>query len=512
MRLRLLAVLAVLAQILIGFSAAAPAAANSSLATTFFSDGFETGAFGSSWTPSVTYNGVAEVNGNYPHGGGKSAFLGQKVAGNASASLVLALDLSGQSDVFLDFWARGTNNGTRTVSISDNGGTNWKQILDLSAASQSFSHQVIDIASVATANGLTLNSQFRISFDYSAIYFNQAGDGFVIDDVRVTQHAQEIASFPYAQDSFETGFHQGFYPQSTNNGVAEISTNYPHTGASSIFLGQKIVGSASASLVLAVDLTGQTDVFLDFWARGTNNGTRTVSISDDGGTTWNQILDLSAASQSFSHQVIDIASVATVNGLTLNSQFRISFDYSAIYFNKAGDGFVIDDVRLTQRAQEVATFPYAQDSFETGFHQGFYPQSTNNGVAEISTNYPHTGASSIFLGQKIAGSAGASLVIVLDLTGQTDVLLDFWARGTNNGIRTVSISDSGGSTWKQALDISSISQNFNHYVLNISDLAVANGLALNSQFRISFDYGAVYFNKAGDGLVIDDLKLVHTSL
>ncbi len=57
----------------------------------------------------------------------------------------------------------------------------------------------------------------------------------------------------------------------------------------------------------------------------------------------------------FSHHVFDIANAAEVNGLSLNNKFQIIF-YFSHYDAKAGDGFVIDDVRMTTRSQEIASF------------------------------------------------------------------------------------------------------------------------------------------------------------
>jgi hypothetical protein len=326
------------------------AAALATVASFPFSDDFETGIFDpNNWSTKPTNNGIAEVNSNYPHSGAKSAFLGQKLAGYASESLILDPHLSGQSDVFLDFWVRAIGDDNyRWVSISNDGGANWTVLRDLSSTSQSFGHEVLDISSAAKTHFAidTLSSTFRILFAYSQIQ-GHANDGLIIDDLRLTQRAQELAPFPLAQDSFETGsFQQGLYPQSTLNGVTEINSKYPHSGSQSVFLGQHAVGYASASLILALDLSNQTDVLLDFWVRAIGDDNyRWVSISDDGGANWTVIHDMRSTSQSFSHKTLDIASVAASNHMELNSNFRILFAYSQIQ-GHANDGLIIDDIRL----------------------------------------------------------------------------------------------------------------------------------------------------------------------
>ncbi len=84
----------------------------------------------------------------------KGYFSDKNVSGAASAFLKLAVDLTGKSDFFLDFWARSTGGGSyRRVFISDDNGTNWKMISELSGASSTFSNHMPDNANAAEVNG-----------------------------------------------------------------------------------------------------------------------------------------------------------------------------------------------------------------------------------------------------------------------------------------------------------------------------------------------------------------------
>jgi len=186
--------LALIALLVLTCFNSSPAAANSSVsaspadtlaADVPFSDDFESGTFGADWSTVKENNGVVEVNGDYPHSGAKSVFLGQKLAGHASASLVLALDLTGQTDVFLDFWVRATGGfNYRKVYISDDGGTTWELIRELNNTPQSFKREILNIADAATAEGLELNNKFRISFYYGSA-LGRASDGMVVDDIQI---------------------------------------------------------------------------------------------------------------------------------------------------------------------------------------------------------------------------------------------------------------------------------------------------------------------------------------
>ena len=315
-----------------------------------FSDDFEKVELGPDWSTN-TLNGVVEINTAHPYSGTRSVFLGQKVDGSATASLILAIDLTEQTDVYLDFWARLQGRAIAKVSISADEGANWEDIHDLSQNSESFGHEILDIAKEADANNLQLNDQFRIRFLFvnGNGNSNKANDGLTIDDLRLTQQAQVIATFPFAQATFETKtFPQGLYPQSLLNGVVEINTAHPYSGTRSVFLGQRVDGSATASSILMIDLTGQTDVYLDFWARLQGRAIAKVFISGDGGTTWKMVRDLSQSSESFGHEILDIAKEADANNPLLTDQFRILFSFvnGNGNSNKANDGLTVDDLRI----------------------------------------------------------------------------------------------------------------------------------------------------------------------
>ncbi|MFO7741833.1 MAG: hypothetical protein R6X31_05905, partial [Anaerolineae bacterium] len=75
----------------------------------FFYDGFESGPpLGSSWTVSTTNQGRVVVTDTYPYLGAYSLLLDdyRDDATKSIAAAILTVDLSGQSDVVLDFWGR----------------------------------------------------------------------------------------------------------------------------------------------------------------------------------------------------------------------------------------------------------------------------------------------------------------------------------------------------------------------------------------------------------------------
>ena len=159
-------------------------------AATFpYSDGFESGALGAEWSEYITEDGRVRVSSDYPHSGTYSLLLDDSVNDGTKsvAAAILTIDLSGQSDVELDFWWREFGDEIDTeegVFISDNDGTDWYKAYAFTGDTSSWHNISVDIDAQAAANGLTLNDHFQIKFQF---YDNYAidSDGYAIDNVRV---------------------------------------------------------------------------------------------------------------------------------------------------------------------------------------------------------------------------------------------------------------------------------------------------------------------------------------
>ncbi|MCA9995421.1 MAG: hypothetical protein KDE56_06735 [Anaerolineales bacterium] len=487
-----------------------------------FSDGFESGSFGSGWTPGSAANGVAQIRTDDPHSGTYHAFLGQHQGGQAYVTLDLLINLANQSDVYLDFWWRTTgdvswvgNAEDSGIYLSDDNGNSWHKIMDFQDNFH-YSHDVINLANAAAIKGLSLNDHFRIRF-YFERYSGSRSGGIRLDDIRLTQSSQTVASFP-VQDNFETQiFQQGLYLRSLGQGVAKISNDAPHSGSYHVSLEQQVEGNAQAALVWLVDLSNKSDVYLDFWWRTTGdvswvgNAERSgVYLSDDNGASWKKIKDFSD-NLHYSHEIINLANAAANQGLSLNKYFRVKFHFERYGGSRIG-GIRLDDIRLTTSSQVKATFPF-QNGFESAtFVKGLYPKSLGQGIGEISSETPHSGTKHVFLGQRASGYALAALFVLIDLPNETDVYLDFWWRTagdlswSGNAERSgIYISDDNGSSWKKIKDFSDNLQ-YKHETINLTDAAVNQGLRLNDHFLISFHYERYGGSRLGS-LRIDDIRL-----
>jgi len=154
-----------------------------------FCDGFEAGNLGIGWTTYATDEGRVQVSSSYPHSGTYSVLLDDSSDNviYSHAALILTIDLSGQSDVDLDFWWRDfddNDHATDGVFLSDDWGTTWFTATNFTGSRSSFTNEIVDVDTTAAANGLTLNDHFQIKFQF---YDNQSipSAGYAIDEVCV---------------------------------------------------------------------------------------------------------------------------------------------------------------------------------------------------------------------------------------------------------------------------------------------------------------------------------------
>jgi hypothetical protein len=174
-------------------------------------DGFESGGLGDEWVTEFTYEGRVEVGSAYAYTGICSLMLddSRTDAVYSTAAAILAVDLSGQTDVMLDFWWREFYDENHTedgVFISDDDGANWYKVFSFNDGPYTWERQVIDLAGAAAANGLTLNDHFRIKFQF---YDDDeiTEDGYAIDEVQVRLNAAPALSWPGDTNYEQDGLH-----------------------------------------------------------------------------------------------------------------------------------------------------------------------------------------------------------------------------------------------------------------------------------------------------------------
>ena len=182
-----------------------------SVASFPFYDGFESGTLGSDWTISTTNQGRVQVGSSYAYAGTYSLLLDDALNDTtfSIAAAILTVDLSGQTQVELDFWWRefaDENHPEDGVFISDDDGGHWYSLFSFNDGPEFWRHQIVDLDAAAAAQGLTLNDHFQIKFQF---YDDDPipTDGYAIDEVQVRLNAAPVLAWPGDANYQQDGLH-----------------------------------------------------------------------------------------------------------------------------------------------------------------------------------------------------------------------------------------------------------------------------------------------------------------
>lgn len=160
-----------------------------------YSTGFESGAVDQFWQlfAGGSEGRILVTSANTPHTGSFHLTMDDNLNGGAFSQneAWLRLDLSGESQVELDFWWKDFSDENHVqdgVFLSDDDGASFTKVLDLNG--QSFTNNVwnnfnLDIDQLASSNGLSLSSTFVIKFQQYD-NFSITTDGHAWDDISVT--------------------------------------------------------------------------------------------------------------------------------------------------------------------------------------------------------------------------------------------------------------------------------------------------------------------------------------
>ncbi len=179
-----------------------------------------------------------------------------------------------------------------------------------------------------------------------------------------------------------------------------VTDTYPYSGTYGLLLDDYREDSTDslAAAILSIDLSGQSDVVLDFWGRelgGYIDPEDAVLVSDDDGATWHDIFNLNDLPSWYRRVIIDLDQKADDLGLTFNDHFLIKFQSLD---DDPFEGFAIDELRL--RPTPVVTpagFPY-HNGFESGtLGDEWQIEFTNEGRVLVTDTHPYSGTYGLLL-------------------------------------------------------------------------------------------------------------------
>ncbi len=510
-------------------------------ATLPYSTGFESG-LDTYWSTQTSnaFGRVQTTSANGPQSGSQHLTMDVTTNGNFSEQQArLHLDLSGQTQVSLDFWWKEFGDETHAqdgVYFSDNGGATFTKVQDLNGGSttnNTWQQFNLDLDALAGSNGLSLTNEFVVKFQQYDNYAI-ATDGFAFDGIDVSAGGPPPPPPPgdYATLPYSTGFESGSLDQywaatqGVEGRILVTSANGPR-GSYHVTMDDAVSGGSYSenNLDLSLDLTGETEVDLSFYWKefgDEDHAQDGVYFSDDDGASFTKVANLTGGTATYQQIALDLDALAASNGLSLSSTFIVrvtQYDNYPI----TSDGFGIDDVSVSAGSGpppppppgNFATLPYST-GFEGGNLDQYWDSSGDNDgrVLVTTANTPHGGSYHVTMDDAVSGGSFSTnnLDLHLDLSGESQVSLDFWWKEFGDETHSqdgVYFSDDDGASFAKVHDLnggSVTNSTWNQVSLDLDVLAAGNGVSLTGTFVVRITQYDNY-PIASDGFGIDDVSV-----
>ena len=263
------------------------------------------------------------------------------------------------------------------------------------------------------------------AFDLYTIRENAEFDGLLGAGRRNADAAVNAAretNVTYASIPYSTGFESGLdenwtmYESHRHGRCVRSSDHSPHSGSYHITMDVIENNNYNTNEAwMHLDLSGESDVELEFWWKETSDETHTtdgVYISDDGGDSFTKIYNLSGGSSTYSKVTIDLSDEISDASLSHSSTFVVKFQQYDNY-SMPTDGIAIDDILVCAKLPYPSTI-YTPPSYHCIYDWEEYSCSSVAGAVEYDWESP-------------GGSQGPAAIIE-DGTRFVDV------RGTEEGL------------------------------------------------------------------------------
>ncbi len=403
------------------------AACSQSYANLPYSTGFESGLDQYWCISSSTSFGRVEVSTlNGPHSGTRHLTMDVSSDNNFSTNEArLGLNLATVSGATLSFWWKEFNdedNAEDGIYFSSNGGASFTQVYSLQSAPSAWTKVDLDMNALATANGLTLTSNFVVKFQQRDNY-SISTDGFAFDDISVTGTAQNCtvstspATINLPFNASSTAF------QVTSNGNWSVTDN--------------------ASWLTAATTSGSGNGTVNINAtENTGTGARTATITVTCGTS---------------------TSTITVN--QAGTPASCSQQYASLPYTTGFESGNLDQYWCTNTENANGRVQVATGNTPRGNYH-----LTMDVVA--SGTYSTQEAT---LGLKLAGKTG----VVLDFWWK-----EF--NDENDAQDGVYFSSNGGASYTLVYSLQNGPSAWTNVTLDVNALAASNGLSLTDNFVVKF--------------------------
>ncbi len=470
------------------------------------------------WTTSSSNsNGrIITESAHAPHIGFQQLTMSANAAGTfVQNDADLRLNLAGMADVDLTFWWKSIGDEAHAgdgIWFSDNGGASYSLVYPLVGNMGQWQEITLDVDALAALNGRVLTSPFVVRFGQ---YDDDVlpNDGFAFDDVSVNV-AKSFAPLPYSS-GFEMGVTDQFWWRYSSNsyGYIQVEPNHgPSAGAFHLTMqNQSPALPTTQRAQVYLNLAGMTDVDLVFDWKAiavTPLPTDGIYFSNDGGLSFVQVMGLSGNNGQWQTISLDMDRLAALNAVPFSSSYVVRFEQTSTMPLPAG-GVALDNIIVTP-GKSYAALPY-YSGFESGLDQYWRTYQTDGySRADIDMlNGPYAGTNQLLLHSNPTPPAVTTCdaQLFLDLGGQSDVDLSFWWKefpDVDDAGDAIFFSQDGGLNFTQVFSLHSDATFWQHFTLDVDQLAAANALGLTSTFVIKFQHTGI--NSAPqDGFGFDEV-------
>jgi hypothetical protein len=414
--------------------------------------------------------------GNWATGNGDAACASSDLQGGGAGMYNTELwsppiDLTGVGQITLDYWANYANFAGvdfLNLDISTDGGTNWTTLL-----SWNEDHH---------PSGMRVAPGENVNLDLTAY----AGNSNV------------LLRWHYFDPGTSTA--QDWYAQ-----VDEIALSC--TSGPSIAL-NKTVGTDPNICATTDNIYVPVGSDVTYCYEVTNTGTVTFTLHDLDDSELGPILS------GYNYDLEPQQSVFVTETVSLITNTVNTAEWTA--YNVGPTDVVTATDTATVNVIQSSAFPVCE-GFEGGVLPNFfYVETIDNppasGRVQVTTAFPHSGSFGLDIDTDCGGVACSNntqqaAIMVVDLAGQSNVLLDFWVfeHGDENHPEDgVFISDDGGATWALIQSLNNFPASYQNVVIDL-DAAVANaGMSYVDGFQIKFQ-SLDNFEIATDGYSFDDI-------
>jgi hypothetical protein len=314
------------------------------------SDDFESGdwAGGTGWlwgwwtenSPSVTTSGG-------PHGG---SYHVQMASNGGYYYIARPTNMTGMTNARVQFWAKADSfGGSDYVDCNIYDGTSWNNVQTWVDGNDDNTYHYFDF----DVSGMDMSSEFYVTF-YAEL--SGSGANFYIDDVQFVAIPSTSA---IATDDFESGDGSGgsgwLWDWYLGGDYSITTLGTPHGGGYHLRLRR-----ASGYADRAVDLSGCSNVHLQFWAKANSFETGEYAIcSVYDGIAWDVIKTWVDGDDDNIYHYFDI----DISGYNMSSQFYIAFDAE---MGQTDDYLYIDDIQFVEPTVYYSSGTLASQVLDTG--------------------------------------------------------------------------------------------------------------------------------------------------